>query len=81
MTRSSAASVTRLCEFIADVLGVDRQLVSPESGLGTLTEWDSMAHIQLVAAFEEEYGAHFSAEEILSLVTVRDFAGALGLES
>ena len=69
--------MTKLLKLIAEVLGVDRTMVSAETGPGTLPQWDSMAHMQLVAAVEETYGVQFSIEEIPNILSVNELKALL----
>lgn len=66
-----------LCRLIAEILGVDQNTVGPKTGPGTLSQWDSLAHIQLVAAIEETYGVQLSTDEMVNLFSVTDIAKLL----
>lgn len=66
--------MTQLCRFIADILGVNHSEVGPETGPGIISKWDSLAHLQLVAAVEETYEVQMSTEEIINLYSVSDIA-------
>ncbi len=69
--------MTRLLKLVADILGVDATLVTPETGPGMLVQWDSMAHMQLVAAVEESYGVQFTIEEIPNILSVNELKALL----
>jgi len=69
--------MTQLCSFIAEVLGVKHSEVGPDTGPGVISKWDSLAHIQLVAAIEETYEVQMSTEEIINLYSVSDIATLL----
>lgn len=69
--------MSALCVFIAGVFGVEPGLVTPETGPGQFPAWDSLGHIQLVAALEEKYGVQFSTDEILNLFSVADIARSI----
>jgi acyl carrier protein len=63
--------------IIADVLGCRPQDVSGEAQVGSLPQWDSIAHLSIVMAFEERLGRQLTSEEIASLETVASFAALL----
>ena len=42
----------------------------PDLELGDLDEWDSVAHLELVAAIEQAFGVQFSADEIVELTSL-----------
>jgi len=67
----------KLCEFISEVFGLEPGLVRPDSGPGQFPKWDSLGHIQLVAALEERYGVQFATDEILNFYSVTDIAASL----
>lgn len=69
--------MNELCGLIADVLGVDREGVTKDTGPLTLPRWDSLNHMRLVAAIEETYGVQMSTDEITSLTSVADIAALL----
>lgn len=69
--------MTQLCHFIAEVLGVPHSEVGPDTGPGTITKWDSLAHIQLVAAIEETYEVQLSMDEIINMLSVNEIVTLL----
>jgi len=69
--------MTQVCRFIAEILGVDPSDVGPETGPGVISKWDSLAHIQLVAAIEETYAIQMSMDEIVNLLSVNDIVTLL----
>ncbi|TAK18637.1 MAG: acyl carrier protein [Acidobacteria bacterium] len=69
--------MTRLRTLVAEILGVDPSIVTAETGPGTIPQWDSMAHMQLVAAIEESYGVQFTIEEIPTIMSIAELAALL----
>jgi acyl carrier protein len=53
--------LSRVGEIASDVLQAD---VTPDSSPETIESWDSVHHLNLVLALEEEYGFEFSPEEM-----------------
>jgi acyl carrier protein len=69
--------MNQLCRLIAEILGVEYSEVGQQTGPGTIAKWDSLAHIQLVAAIEETYKVQLSTDEIVNLLSVKDIATLL----
>lgn len=67
----------QLISLIADVLRVHPASVHPDTGPRTEPKWDSLHHVELMVAIEETFGVELSPDEVVSLLTVRDIAGAL----
>ena len=53
--------LSRVREIASDVLEAD---VTPDSSPETIESWDSVHHLNLVLALEEEYGFEFLPEEM-----------------
>ena len=49
----------------------------PHLGVGSVPEWDSMAHFSFLLAVEERFGVRFSVEEIAELKTLAEIQSAL----
>ena len=60
----------RLLRVIQSVLGCDPHAVSNDDGPRTIAGWDSIAHLNLILAIEQEFGVHFDTAEIPNLMTV-----------
>jgi acyl carrier protein len=68
---SAPPSFAEVARVIADVLGVDPAAIGPDASPDTIPAWDSVQHLNLVIALEEEFGARFTPEEIEEAVGVR----------
>jgi acyl carrier protein len=58
---------TRILQIFSDVLGPDSGPISLDSTPETVSTWDSLQHLNLILAFEEEFGIQFMPEEIETL--------------
>jgi acyl carrier protein len=54
----------------ADVFGLPEAEVTPESSPSTIVTWDSVQHLSLVLALEEEFGVQFDPEDIEQMTTI-----------
>jgi acyl carrier protein len=66
----------RVARIAADVLAVPPEQVGPQSSPDTIETWDSLHHLNLVLALEQEFAIEFSPEEIEQLLSV-ELAAAL----
>ena len=55
---------------VAIVMKVPRESVSEESSMDTLESWDSLNHMNLILAVEENMGIQFTYEDIVSITDV-----------
>ncbi len=61
---------TRLTDIIVDILGVDEADVKPEASFREDLDADSLDLVELIMAFEEEFGEEISDEDAKSIQTV-----------
>ncbi len=67
----------RLRRVFGEVLANPGLELSAESTPETVPGWDSMAHLNLVLAIEQEFAVRFTTQEIGALASVGDFRQAL----
>lgn len=60
----------RIRSIMADVLTIPLDEIQPESSPDTIATWDSLKHLDLVLALEQEFGIQFTPEEIEQLLSV-----------
>lgn len=60
-----------LNQLVADALGLAVEDISDSSSPDTLSEWDSITHLNLVMAIEEAYGVQLTPEDALELNSVK----------
>lgn len=54
----------QLRHLICEILGIQLETLSLESGMGDPTEWDSFAQISIMVAAEDKWSVQFSPIEI-----------------
>jgi len=67
-----ATTLERIRSIVVDLLGVDPKDVKPEARIREDLEADSLDLVELVMAFEEEFGGEISDEEAQSISTIGD---------
>jgi acyl carrier protein len=60
----------RVLSVAAAVLDVRPHDLTEDATADTIASWDSLRHVLLVVALEEEFGIHFSAEQMDGLQTI-----------
>ena len=71
MTRETV--YVRLNEVFRDVFDDDSITVNDATTADDIEDWDSLMHINLVSAVEDEFDTHFEMKDILELKNVGDF--------
>ena len=54
----------KLKEVIADTFDIDESEICEDTSRDTLGNWDSLNHLRLVTALEQDLGISFSMDEI-----------------
>jgi len=60
----------RILTVVASVLKVPASSLTDVSSPDTVDTWDSLQHLQVILALEEEFGIQFPADDIDRLQTV-----------
>jgi acyl carrier protein len=60
----------RVTDIIVDLLGVDPEKVTPDARFREDLEADSLDLVELIMAFEEEFGGEISDEDAQKITTV-----------
>ena len=62
--------ISRLNEVFRDVFGDDSISVTPATTSADIDDWDSIEHINLVDAVENEFGMRFKMREVSGMKNV-----------
>lgn len=54
---------------MADVLGVNAAAIDEDSSPDTIATWDSLRHMNLMLALEEEFSVKLKDEDIMTLIS------------
>lgn len=55
---------------LSQVFGVPIEVLTGDSSPDTIEQWDSVSHINLILALEQEFGVLFTTQEVVELESV-----------
>ena len=58
----------RIKQIMSVVLDVDKYLIKEDSSTDSIENWDSMNHMNLIVALEEEFECEFDEEDIEDMI-------------
>ena len=61
----------KLQEIVAAILSVNRSEVNENSSSENIDTWDSLNHMNLIMAIEEEFEVTFEEEEIIEMTSIK----------
>jgi acyl carrier protein len=61
----------RIKQVMASVFNVDASSIDETASPETIAEWDSLKHMNLVLALEEEFSVSFSSDQIVEMLNYR----------
>lgn len=67
----------KLQVIVRDVLDDDTLILSEKQAIDEFEEWDSVAHMTIMALLESEYQIEFDIERITNVKTVMDIVNML----
>lgn len=63
--------LNKLQEIVRDVLDNEKVVLQEETCMEDVEEWDSVAHMTVIAMLENELGVQFDIEKIVNAKTVK----------
>lgn len=63
--------------IVADIMRVSIDLVCPDSNNENLQGWDSLSHLNLVTAIENEFEVAFDKNEVMGCLSVSSIVSLL----
>jgi acyl carrier protein len=74
----------KVIKIVALIVGVPTESLNEESSPDTVAYWDSIKHMNLIQAVEEEFKVSFSDEEIMNIYNIKsilDLIKAKGVDN
>jgi acyl carrier protein len=69
--------LAKVAEIFREELELDDLVLTDDTTADDVEEWDSLSHVQLVAAMEEAFGIEFKSREILSWENIGDLIDSI----
>jgi acyl carrier protein len=63
------ATEGKLKQVLADVFGVDVNTIDETASVDTIKEWDSLKHLNLVLALEEQFNVSLTEEQTVQILS------------
>ena len=61
----------RIKNVMSAVFGISNEEINVESSPDTIESWDSLKHMNLVVALEEEFNVEFTDDNIIELINMK----------
>jgi len=61
----------KLKEVLSRIFNVGIEMVTDEASPDTIENWDSLRHMTLVLALEEEFGVEFTDDEVVEILSYK----------
>lgn len=68
---------TKLRTVVAQILGIPLETVSDMTSKDTIESWDSLKHLTLVLALEEQFDVSFNEEIAMEIMSIPQIRAAL----
>jgi acyl carrier protein len=73
----SSPLLEKVRTIAADVLQTPASQITPQSSTENIEAWDSVHHLNLILAFEQEFGIQFEPQEIDRMIGVKQIVEVL----
>ena len=61
----------RIIFIMSEVFDINKDMIKNDSSTNNLVEWDSMNHMNLIVALEEEFKCDFDEDDIENMVSFK----------
>lgn len=62
----------KVLRLIEEILQVPEGTVTPETKIADVEEWDSLAHVMIIGALEEQLGIEIPLDEAVEITCVQE---------
>ncbi len=60
-----------ICKVMGEVFGIEQTEIGDNASPGNIEQWDSLRHMSLVLALEEEFDVRFPEEDLDQLISLQ----------
>ena len=64
-------------DIVSNILNIKKSKITENSGINTIEQWDSLKHMQIISAIEEEYKIEFSEQELIRSNNVKKLINSI----
>ena len=64
-------------KVVSNIMTVPLESLTLESSAGSVESWDSLRHMSLILALEQEFGVRFEDDQIVNMLSVEQIATEL----
>ena len=68
---------SKLTNVMSTIFGIEASVLGDNPSISSVKEWDSLKHMYLIVALEEEFETTFSEDEISSFTNFNDILDCL----
>ncbi len=61
----------KLKEVLARIFNVQPEMITDDASPDTIENWDSLRHMNLVLALEEEFGVEFTDDQVVEILSYK----------
>lgn len=62
----------KILQLIEEILQVPEGTITPDTEIGEIEEWDSLAHVMIIGALEEQLGIEIPLDEAMEMICVAE---------
>ena len=67
----------KVIDIVSNILNIKKSKITENSGINTIEQWDSLKHMQIISAIEEEYKIEFSEQELINSNNVKKLINSI----
>ena len=67
----------RVATIVSSILTIPVESVTPETSSDDVESWDSVRHMHLVLALEQEFGVSFDDDQVVAMLSIGEIARQL----
>lgn len=67
----------KLKKIMAETFKLDESEIDEETKMSKVESWDSLSHLQLIAALEEAFGAEIGMDDMMAMTGYEEILGIL----
>lgn len=71
----------KVIAIMSSVFNYEKTLINNDSSMDSIDKWDSLHHMNLIAALEEEFKLTFSDDEIPEMISLENILKVLEIKT